>query len=80
MDKYDQAIAIWLGRKYGLDPDNINNIEFNTIEEGACETCEHTSVGISFKVKRTEWESDIRYVPPADFVREVSDIIKELDG
>lgn len=34
VDIYERATAIWLG----LDPEDVVNIEFSTIEEGFCET------------------------------------------
>lgn len=37
-DIYDKATRIWVGRRNGIDPEKIKDVEFDVITEGYCET------------------------------------------
>lgn len=81
-DIYDKAVRIWLGRKIDKDPETIFNVKFETIYGGHCETCEYTSIGITYQTTKNRWSQDyeIQGIAPAEFVREVSKIIKEINS
>ncbi len=82
MDKYERAVAIWIGRRTGDDPDDITDVEFDVIEGGYCETCEYTTMGIRYAVSKigrnhnVTREFTMQYGAPAEFVREVSEILQ----
>jgi hypothetical protein len=83
---YDLAVRTWIARRFGEDADNIEHVTFDTIQEGYCETCEYTTMGITFyrkEEKKRRWRGRDNSVtlgglPPAEFVREVSEIYQEL--
>lgn len=83
---YDWAVRVWIGRQENFDPEDISNVEFRTIQEGYCETCEYTTMGLVFDLdnvgkypytRRRGNQITMEYIPPADFIREVSEIIAE---
>ncbi len=84
MNEYEDAIKVWIVKKeqLGIDPDMIDSVKFDTIQEGYCETCEYTTMGITYTIKGKYGERDILMegILPAEFVREVSEIYQSMKG
>jgi len=64
------------------EPDKVYDITFEDIHHGYCETCDFTTVGITYAYEGKDaprmGDVDIEYLGPAVLIREVSQIIQEL--
>lgn len=73
MNKYDKAVATWIGKRVGRDPETITEVEFATIYGGYCETCGYETFGFTYKLKNGQWQ-DIEIgdysVTPGQFMEE----------
>ncbi len=86
-DIYDFALRSWICRNYEKDlmPHDISNARYETIQQGYCETCAYETVGIVYDIDkngagRRGGEVEIEYTDPARLIREVSEIIQELQN
>lgn len=82
MIDYDRAVAEWILTKNpdlvkeGVKAEDIHHIEFTTIAP-YCETCCSASMGINFQIKSADYDHDMNYDKPAEFIKEVSEIIQK---
>jgi hypothetical protein len=62
IDKYERAVHRWVQVREKLPPDAIewiSNVEFTTISEGGCSSCEYTTSGVEYRYK--EPKKRVRY-------------------
>lgn len=77
---YQRAVAIWVGRRYKLDPDKITDVNFANYVGGYCETCGYETLGLEFKYNGKYQEHELGYydITPGQFIEECVEILKDI--